>query len=221
MTKAMPVIVVGGIFDLARMFFHLFWFFGPAAAALYCTLNVSDTLASWSFGLLGTKTAAIACSAGAAVIGAAGVAATAPFGVIMAGAVGLIGFLTIGLWVVMTNARILKAVSTAPLQFAGAFAVGEVPFLGAFPVFSFILWRLYRGQIKTEKAAYAKWKKETAAARLQQQNQQAAQLMQIQTAQQAQFQQEQVVQQEAANEAQYEQTQAANDEIPEDEKLAA
>lgn len=220
-SKAAPIVIVAFAFDLVRGFFHLFWFFGPALAALYCTMHVSETLAGWTFGLLGTKTAAIACSSAATVIGAAAVEATAPIGVVMADAVGLIAFLSIGLWIVMTNIRILKAIKSAPLQFAGAFAVSEVPFIGAIPVFGIILCRLYGAQIRTDKVAYAKWEKETADARLQERNRQAQiqayQSMQIQqAAQQAQF-----MRQEAANDERYNQQQAANDEIPEEEKLAA
>ena len=209
--KSMPVIVVAVLFDAIRAFFTLFWFFGPALAGVYCTSKVSDWI-----GALGGVTAA-GCSAAAIAGGAAVSEFTTPLGVVMADAVGLAGFLILGLWIVMTNARILKAVASAPLQFAGAFAVGEIPFLGAFPVFAVILWRLYGAQIRSEKAAFAKWEKENASAQLQQRNQVAAQVMQIQAAQQAQF-----MEQEAANEAVY--AEAANDEqyeIPEDEKMAA
>jgi hypothetical protein len=216
-SKKWLVVIVAALFDILRGFFTLFWFFGPALAGLYCTVKVNGVLTTYSLGLLGIKTAAALCAGGAITGGAAVSEFTTPFGVVMADAVGLAGFLVLGLWIVMTNARILKAVASAPLQFAGAFAVGEIPFLGAFPVFAVILWRLYGAQIRSEKAAFAKWEKENASAQLQQRNQVAAQVMQIQAAQQAQF-----MEQEAANEAVY--AEAANDEqyeIPEDEKMAA
>jgi hypothetical protein len=106
----------------------------------------------------------VALCAGAGVAaGAAAIAATAPIGVILAEAVGLIGFLTLGLLLIMTNARIVKSVASAPWYFAGAFAFGEVPFLGALPVFSITLWRLYRSQIHAETAALKAWEKAHAA----------------------------------------------------------
>ncbi|MFA6519336.1 MAG: hypothetical protein WCT41_00715 [Candidatus Paceibacterota bacterium] len=211
-SKSMPIIVAAVLFDLMRGFFTLFWFFGPALAALYCTVKGGEIASSVTFGLLGTKTAAALCSAAAITGGTAISAFTAPFGIIMADAVGLFGFLVLGMWIVMTNMRILKAVETGPIQFAGAFAVAEIPFLGALPVFSFILWRLYGAQIRTEEAAHKKWEKETADARLQERNQQQSQLLQIQAAQQMQF-----AQQEAANDAVY--AQAANDERYADEEI--
>jgi len=220
-SKAAPIVIAAFAFDLVRGFFHLFWFFGPALAALYCTAKASGTLSSYTFGLLGTKTAALVCSGVAATVGAAGVEATAPIGVIMADAVGLIAFLSIGLWIVIANVRLLKAIKSAPLQFAGAFAVSEVPFIGAIPVFGIILCRLYGAQIRTEQAAFKKWEEGHAAELQQERNRKAARIAQIQAAQQTRN----IQQQSAANDERFNQEQAANDasydEIPEDEKLAA
>lgn len=182
-SKSAPVIVGAAIFDLIRIFFVFFWFLGPALAGIYCTVKTSE--------VVGTTIAGTVCGAAAIAGGAAISAATTSFGVIMADAVGFVGFLALGLWIVMTNARILKAVATGPIQFAGAFAVAEIPFLGALPVFSVILWRLYGAQIRTEKKTHEKWKKETASAQLQQRqrNQQLAQAAQTQAAQQEQLMQ--------------------------------
>ncbi|MCR4276132.1 MAG: hypothetical protein NUV90_01980 [Candidatus Parcubacteria bacterium] len=187
-SKSAPVIIGAAVFDLMRIFFVFFWFFGPALAGIYCTVKGGDIASAWTLGLLGTKTAAAVCSAAAIAGGSAISAATTSIGAIMADAVGLVGFLALGLWIVMTNARILKAVATGPIQFAGAFAVAEIPFLGALPVFSVILWRLYGAQIQTEKKAHKKWEKETAAARLQARRQQEALMMQYQAGRVAQAQ---------------------------------
>lgn len=202
--KSMPVIIAAGIFDAARLFFTFFWFLGPALAALYCTAKTSASLSAWMLGIAGTKTAAVLCSLGAGAVGAAGSEITIPFGIIMADSVGLVGFLALGLWIVMTNMRLLKAVKNAPLQFAAAFAVGEIPLIGSFPVFSFTLWRLYSAQIRVETAAHEKWEKEQADAQLRERNQQAARLAQIQMARVAD------AEQQAANDEEY--AQAANDE---------
>ena len=223
--KASPVLAGAAVVDAIRAFFHFFWFFGPAVAIFYCTLSVSERLSSWTLGLLGTKTAVGLCGAVGAAVGAAGIEIIGPFGVIMANAVGLMGFLALGLCIVMLNKRLFKTAASAPIQFAGAFAVGGVPFLGAFPVFTFILWRLHRAQIKTEQAARQKWEQETSAARLQERNQQTRQVAQLQAGQmRADVQQRQIVEREEAEYADYQRKLAANDgqyEIPEDEKKAA
>ena len=223
--KAAPFLIGAAVVDALRAFFHFFWFFGPALAVFYCTLEVSARLSSWTLGLLGTKAAATVCTATGVAAGAAGIEIIGPFGVIMANAVGLMGFLVLGLCVVMLNKRMLKTAASAPIQFAGALAIGGVPFLGAFPTFTFTLWRLHRAQIRTEKAARQKWEKETATARLQERNQQTRQAAQLQAGQQrADVQQRQIIAREEAEYAEYQRKLAANDgqyEIPEDEKMAA
>jgi len=205
--KALPAMAGAAVVDALRFFFTLFWFFGPALAALYC----ESTVGGWVGSLWGFTGAA--CSAGAVVAGSAASAVTAPFGVIMAGAVGLFGFLAVGLWIALTNRRILETVKNAPLQFAGAFAVGEIPLIGAFPVLSVMLWKLYATQIKVEKAAHAKWEKEQAALRQQEREQQREQLMRAQVTQVAE------ANQQAANEAVY--AEATNDAIPEEVRRSA
>lgn len=209
-SKSAPVIIGAAIFDLIRIFFVFFWFFGPALAGIYCTVKGGDIASAWTLGLLGTKTAAAVCSAAAVAGGAVISVATTSLGAIMADAVGLIGFLALGLWVVMTNARILKAVASVPLQFAGAFALAEIPFLGALPVFSVILWRLYGAQIRTEKKAHEKWEKENADAQLKERQEQQATRW------------EQFEQQEAASEATYaqaiQQAQIPQEQVQEEEQ---
>src|SRR3989344_3818571 len=81
-SKALPVIIVAGILDAIRMFFTMFWFFGPAIAAAYCTSEASDWVGSL-WGLTAT-----ACAAGAIAAGSAVSEVTASFGTIMAMAVG-------------------------------------------------------------------------------------------------------------------------------------
>ncbi|MFZ3043937.1 MAG: hypothetical protein WA058_02415 [Minisyncoccia bacterium] len=210
--KAMPVLIVAALFDLTRAFFNMFWFFGPAIAAAYCTSKVSGWVGS-AWGLT-----AAACAAGATVAGGAASAITIPFGVIMADATGLIAFLVLGLWILITNARIIKTVAGGSLQFAGAFAVGEMPIIGALPILSAALIRIYKIQIRTEKAAFEKWEQEQIAAQLQQRNQQIQQAAQMQAQLQVR-----AAQQVAANDAAY--MQAANEEryeeIPEEVRKAA
>lgn len=175
--KAMPMIVVAGVFDLVRIFFEMFWFFGPALVAAYCSMQASD----WVGHLWGLTEAACTAAAGAA--GFYGAAVTIPFGTTMAMATGLFGYLTIGLWILMRNPRIFIANASGSLWLAGSFGVSVVPLVGAIPAFSFVLWRLYRTQIHVEKAALKKWEKEHAAAKRQErERQQAAALMRMQQA---------------------------------------
>lgn len=190
--SAAPVLVVAAVFDLLRGFFNFFWFFGPVLAALYCVQKVGGWVGSlWGL----TETI---CAGAATIAGAKASAVTIPLGTIMAFAVAIFGFLTIGLWVLMTNARIFKTITTAPIEFAAAFAVGSMPLIGAVPTFSLITWRLYGAQIKTERVAFQKWEKENAAAALEEKRRLAAYAAQIQAAQQAQF-----MDQEAANDEFY------------------
>ncbi|MFA6407932.1 MAG: hypothetical protein WCW36_00425 [Candidatus Paceibacterota bacterium] len=188
-SKSLPVIIVAGIFDLVRMFFEMFWFFGPALAAIYCTDKVSGILTKVTLGALGTKTAGLVCSSAAIAGGAAASETLVAFGVIMAIAVGFAGFLILGLWMLMTNARIFKTVESAPLQFVASFGVSEIPLIGTIPTFSIVLWKLYKSQIQVEQEALQKWQKEHAqeiAGQRRERQQQAAYLMQARTAELAQ-----------------------------------
>lgn len=170
------VLVFAVIFDALRTFFYFFVFFGPALLAAYCASKGGDI---WLVGGLVTD----ACVAAATAAGIAGAEVTGPLGILMAEAVGLIGFLTLGLIILMTNLRIFKTAATAPTWFVGAFAFGAVPFLGALPVFSVVIWRLYGAQIKAERDAHQKWEKEHAAAKRQErERQQAAALARMQQA---------------------------------------
>lgn len=191
--KALPMIVVAGIFDLVRIFFEMFWFFGPALVAVYCSMQASD----WVGSLWGLTEAV--CTTAAGVAGFYGAAITIPFGTTMAMATAFFGYLTLGLWILMKNPRIFVANASGSLWLAGSFGVSVVPLVGAIPAFSLVLWRLYRTQIHVEKEALNKWEKEHVAAKRQEREQQAAMLARMQ--------------QEAANEEE--------EEIPEEVRSAA
>lgn len=216
--KAMPILVIAGLFDLIRMFFEMFWFFGPALAAAYCTVKVGGWV-GYAWGL----TAAI-CSGVAGAAGAAISEITIPLGVLMADAFALIGFLVLGFCIVIMNPRLFKVNKSAWLWMTGSLGVSTIPIIGTLPAFFAVLWVLYKRQIKVEKAALARWEKANEEERLKERNERMAaqaQFMQMQALQQAQVLQGQVVMQNAANDALYNQIQAANDdkygaeEIPE------
>lgn len=171
--KASPVLVISVVFDALRLLFQMFWFFGPALAALYCTSKISGAVGTYGGGAL--------CAAGATAAGFFGAPAIAAFGVVMAMAVGLFGWLAVGGWLMATNSRIFKENA---LWFVGSLLFSEVPFIGAIPVITVSVWKMHSNQIKIEKAVYKKWQKENAAAELQERRQQEVQLMQARATQQ-------------------------------------
>lgn len=173
--KALPVLAIALIFDALRFLFEQFWFFGPALAAVYCTAKVNGVLTAWTTGLLGAKTAAAACGAGAAVAGYFGAPAFEAFGVVMAIAVGLFGWMTVGLILIITNSRIFKENEGHALWFVVSLLISETPIIGSIPGFTIITAKMYSTQIKKDKEALKKYNER-----------QTAELMQARTAQMAQ-----------------------------------
>ena len=178
--RALPVLIVCAVFDALRLLFGMFWFFGPALAALYCT----STAGGW-VGSLGGLTAT-ACTA-AAALGFYGFALSATFGTVMAMAVGLFGWGTVTLILAITNPRIWKSNVRGWIWSVFALGISEVPLLGTIPMLTITHWRLYMGQIKTDKTALKQYRKEqdkiTASVQMQEQNRQTAELMQTRAAQ--------------------------------------
>jgi len=204
--KALPVLIIAVIFDALRFMFEWFILFGPAIAAAYCTAKGSSYIGITASGVL--------CSAGATVGGFFGATFIGPFGMIMAIVTGLAGWLVILILLLIFNGRIFKENA---LWFGASLLVSEVPFVGSIPALTIVMWRMHHVQIKIEKEALKKWKKENADAQLQERRQQIAeqaQMIQYQAGQVAQ------AQQEAANDAMA--IEAANDErIPEEVRKAA
>ncbi|MFA5744650.1 MAG: hypothetical protein WC887_00285 [Candidatus Paceibacterota bacterium] len=202
--KASPVLIIAGIFDLLRIMFEQFWFFGPAIAATYCTAKVS--------GMVGTTIGSTICGAGASVIGTVGSPAIIAFGVVMAMAVGLFGWMTIGLVLIMTNSRIFKENEGQILWFVGSLLLSETPIIGTIPGLTGATIKMYHTQIKKDNENVAKYNKEQAAQQVQEQNQRNAELMQEQySAQLEQAEQEEENENEETNEG----------EIPENVRSAA
>ncbi len=201
--RAAPIIIVAGVFDAARVFFTMFWFFGPALVAAYCAAQGGDVAVVSSLFTAG-------CVAVAGAVGFTGAPVLGAFGTVMAMAVGFSGWLVVGGLLLLTNARIFKENAA---WFVVSLAVSEVPLIGALPVLSGTIWRMYRRQITLEKAAQAAYDKKHIATSLRARQEQAAALGRAQ-------------QQEAANEGHFSQEQAANEnheseEIPEEVRRAA
>jgi len=192
--KAVPVLSVSVIFDALRIFFEWFVLFGPALGAVVCTAGVNSAIGTSVSGV-GGKIVTAGCTAVAGVLGFFGAGPIEAFGIVMAMAVGFLGWLVVGGILLGTNSRIFKENA---LWFIGSLLVSEIPFVGSIPAITISVWRMYGRQIKMEKAALAKWKKEGAAAQLQERNQQIAQA-QMMKIRDAQVQQAQFEEQEAAN----------------------
>jgi hypothetical protein len=171
--KASPVLVLCIIFDALRFMFNQFWFFGPVLIGIG-TSAVID-------GAVGKVAGVIA--GGASVLGAPELQV---FGIVMAMAVGLFGWLTIGLLLITTNTRIFKENAGNALWFIASLGISEIPFIGALPALTGTVLKMYGTQIKKEKRALKQYEQQQATERLQEQKQQAAELMQVRAAQLAQ-----------------------------------
>ncbi len=209
--RATPTLALAIVFDVLRIFFELFWFFGPALLAAYCASKVGNI---WFIGVA----LEAACVGAAMVVGSVALAPLAVFGTVMSIAFGLIGFLALGILILTTNPRLFKTSPTSKFWFIGGFMLAEVPFIGAIPTFSISLWRLYRAQIKKEHAALVAWQKAHAAEQLRERQIQAAQLSQARMAGEAAN--EAAYAAEAENDASYE-AEKAPEEIPDQVRMVA
>jgi len=176
--KALPVLAIAGLFDALRLLFEQFWFFGPALAGLYCTSKVS--------GVIGTVAGTAICGASATAAGYFGSPVFIALGTVMAIAVGLSGWMTVGLILIMTNGRIFKENEYHALWFAFSLLISEVPIIGSFPALIVITWKMYDTQIKKDEVLMKKYQKETGEALLRERNQRIAELMQESDIQSAQ-----------------------------------
>jgi hypothetical protein len=184
--KMIFTLALAGVFDFLRAFFVFFVFTGPALATLACTSKVNSAVGT-TVASAGGKVIAAVCAGGSTALGTITAPALIAFGLIMADCVSFLGFLTLSMWVLATNLRVIKVIPTAIIQFSASFAASEVPFWGAFPFFSYRLWRIYGAQRLKEKRALKKWQEERAE--IEKQEREAAQLrlMQMRAAQETQF----------------------------------
>jgi len=171
--RAAPVLVICVIFDAMRMFFEWFWFLGPAVAGVVCSIWLNGHLQTWTAGLLGAKTAVAVCGAGATVVGYFASPALTSFGIVMAMTVGLAGWGTVTLILAIINPSIWKSNIRGWAWSLFTLGIDELPLLGTIPMLTITHARLYAGQIRHDKAAIEKYKKQqeqvAAAARLAQQ----------------------------------------------------
>ena len=189
--EARPVLSICLISDALGSFFAMFWLIGPALAAAYCTVEGGIALETWALGLLGTKTATAVCSYGAVKAGAIFSAPLTTFGTVMDMAIGLFGWLTAGLILIIKNARIFKENAGHTFWFVVSLLISEIPIIGTVPSLSVTMWRLYHTQIKKDKEVLKQYESEHAATLQKERQERAAELMHIRTAQLEQAEAEQ------------------------------
>ena len=173
--RASPILAVAAVSDALRLFFGMFWFFGPALAAAYCVAETTDVAVIG--GLLSTACAVVAAKTGVLLS-----ASLTTFGTVMDMAIGLFGWLAVGLWLIRTNPRIFKENTGHTVWFVGSLLVSEVPIIGTVPALSVTMWRLYHEQIKKEKQDMKRYESENATALQEEKRQQTEQFMRINAA---------------------------------------
>lgn len=200
--RAAPVLAVCFVFDALRFIFEQFWFFGPAFIGV-------ATNAALHGGILG-KMAGVLVGGIAAFVGGPFFVI---FGVVMAMAVGLMGWMIVGLMLLLTNARLFKENAGSTLWFVFSLGISEIPFIDSLPVLTVIMARMYHSQIKKERAALKAYENEQAGLLRAEQAQQAAEIMQVRATELAQAEQQEAEEDDALYE------QATNDELYDDGEI--
>ena len=157
--RAAPVLALCVIFDALRLMFTFFIFFGPALAAVGCTIGVNSVVGTTIAEMAGKVTAGV-CAAGAGALGFFGSGVIETFGIIMAMAVGLLGWATVTLILVITNPRIWTSNAFSWIWSLCSLGVSEIPFVSTIPMLTITHWRLYLGQIRHDRAALKKYRTE-------------------------------------------------------------
>lgn len=148
-SRATPVLGVCALFDFMRLFFTFFWLTGPALAG--------TAAGAWLSGYIGDFLGSLAGGATALVAGITIDYVFMAFGVVMAMLVALAGWGAVLLWLMVGNRRIFAASGGQFLIVVAGWGVSELPFIGSMPAMTFAIWRMYKAQIKRERAAHAAW----------------------------------------------------------------
>lgn len=147
--RASIVLIIAVVFDLLRLFFQMFWFFGPALAAALCTIKTGA--------VVGTTIGGLACGAAAASVGALAFEVIETFGVVMAIAIGVFGWLVVFFLLTAINARIFKTLATSWLWSLFGLGVSIIPIVGSIPMITISVLRLYHAQIKKDREKLKEW----------------------------------------------------------------
>jgi hypothetical protein len=194
--KATPILAIALVFDGLRVFFDMFWLFGPLLGTTYCAFKFSSGLA------------ASACTLIVGALGIAGAEFFVPFGAIMAMVIGFAGWLTVGALLYWFNNRIYKENMG---WFIASLLLSEVPFVNALPFMTAVVWKMYKNQIKIEKVAERAYRL-AEAARIRSEQEQQARMGAQAEAEQGEMEQMELEEREEADLAAEEEVEAANDE---------
>jgi hypothetical protein len=215
MGKAFLPIGTAVTFDFLGFIFSLFGIFGPLLAGIFVKAKT------------GSDIAGAVVSVGAFLVGGAGLQA---FGMVMAMIVGFVGWMVVGIMLLISNRRIFKG--TNALMFGSVLLIDEIPFINILPALSWRTIRMYRAQIKADKKALAEYEAQQKQRQIQMQQQQMAQMAVQQGAlanQQAASEDDESLEQEEEQEKMSAVTErkdivgreAGNDEINKEERLVA
>lgn len=199
--RAVPVLAVSVVFDVLRFLCGMLWFFGPVLAIAWCTDKASA--------VVGTAIGGSFCTAAGAAAGIAVSPVLGAFGVVAAAAVGLFGWMTVGLIIICTNAHIIKEHAGHSLWFVSSLLVSEIPLIGSVPALTVTVAKLYRTQIRNDAEVLAAYEKAHGAMRLQEERERRSFLLMQAT-----------MAQEEAKSAELD-VRAASEEIPDEAREAA
>lgn len=144
-TKALPALLIAGVFDALRYFFALFWITGPAL--------IGGVVAQKASGVLGAKLALVLGGAAGAAAGYYGAPVFVTLGAVMSIVVVILGLLTLLVFLLISNPRIFKR---------DMFYLPWILF-GIVASLLFTTWKLHRTQIRKERATLAAWRSRHAA----------------------------------------------------------
>lgn len=216
--RATPILVICVLFDITRAFFSWFWLLGPVVAAASCA-SQSGAVS----GVLGTDVTAALCTAAAAGAGFFLSEALFAFGTFVAMLLGLIGWMTVWLFLALSNPRIFKENAVTLIRLIATLGIMELPFVGSLPALTFNTFHLYRVQIRHDKKRLRDWQ-QNESLRIQQERQSRIRELMLQqslTDQEAElaFAQEEQEREEAA-EREAEEERIAKEEKEEEERKA-
>lgn len=153
--SAIFTLSVAVTFDILRFASAQLWLFGPALAGLYCQQKLVGTL--------GETISTAVCATGASFLGVEASPTFMTLGVVLAMAVGILGWLTVGALVIFTNERLIRESVQNTYWLAGGLLVSEIPFIDSLPALTATVLKLYSSQIKRDAQILRAYKAEKAS----------------------------------------------------------
>ncbi len=148
--KAAPALLISFIFDALRFACDFLWFLGPIILGAGTSSAVSSATGSQAVGhAVGVITTGLS---------ALGMPFFIALGTILSMVVGILGWFVLLFVIVLTNVRLVKDMFRNPAYFLLSLGITQVPFLNTIPSLTISTTRLYRQQMKKERAALAAWR---------------------------------------------------------------